>query len=74
MKFIYIIRDGEENLTAYSSMTAGVTAAINRLVICGYMCRKICFGEYITKITYTNDYEQESTMFVEKVRLHEEGD
>lgn len=73
MNRIYIIREGREVICAYDTMAQGVTAAINRLVICGYLCEKIRYGEHHTEIAYSIDPTDEiHVMHIEEIVHHKE--
>ncbi len=74
MNRIYIIREGREVICAYDTMGQGVTAAINRLVICGYLCEKIRYGEHHTEIAYRIEPADNviHVMHIEEIVHHKE--
>lgn len=71
---IYIIREWHEIICAYDTMEQAMTASINRLVIFGYLCEGIKYGEYRTEIKYraTPTDEMIHVMHIEKIVHHKE--
>lgn len=69
---IYVIRENDENITSRDTMENAVAAAINRMVICGYLCEGIDYDENVTIISYRDLSAHVSrVMFVEAVRFKE---
>jgi hypothetical protein len=71
---IYIIREGHEVICACDTLAQAITASINRLVICGYLCEGVKYGEYHTEIKYRAAPADEviHVMHIEEIVHHKE--
>lgn len=72
MKEIFVIHENNEIITARDTMNHAITASIQRLTICGYLCEEFLYDEEVTVITYRDLNEHETrTMFIEKTNFKE---
>ena len=73
MKKIYIIREDNEIITARDTMNNAITAAMNRLVICGYLCEGFDYDETVTIIEYRDLNAHETRIMVIEEINYKEG-
>lgn len=72
MKYIFIIRDGEEIITSRDTMNNAIAACMNRIAICGYLCEGFAYSEDVTLIDYRDIPEHATrTMVIERVHYKE---
>lgn len=72
MKQIFVIREGEEIITARDSMNNAIAAAISRMAVCGYLCEGFDYEEDATIIVYRDTHEHETrAMVIEAVNFME---
>ena len=73
MKKIYVIRENEEIITARGTMNNAIAAAMNRLVICGYLCEDFDYDETVTIINYRDLSAHETRIMVIEEINYKEG-
>lgn len=72
MNKIFVIREGEEIITARDTMNNAIAAAMNRIAICGYLCEGFDYDETVAVIEY-HDFNAHGThtMVIEEVSYRE---
>lgn len=67
MKKIFVVHEDDEIICACDTMENAVTACINRISICGYLCEGFGYGETTTTIIYRDTCAKEvRAMFIDQ--------
>lgn len=72
MKSIYVITEGTEVITARDTMDNAIAAAMNRIAICGYLCKGFNYDETLTIIQYYDfDANEKRIMLIQEANFKE---
>jgi hypothetical protein len=72
MKTIYVIIEDNEVITARDTMNNAIAAAMNRMAVCGYLCKNFSYNELLTAIKYYDpDTNETRSMLIQETDLKE---
>ena len=73
MKKIFVVHEDDEIICACDTMENAITACINRISICGYLCEGFDYGETSTAIIYRDTHAKEiRAMFIDQTTFSAE--
>lgn len=71
MKEIFVIHENQEIIAARDTMDHAIAACMQRMAICGYLCKEFGYSNECTYIIYLDDEHDEQVMYIKKTTFKE---